>query len=160
MAYKGRFRLPQKERCVTHKKRLCSRLERLEISLVLMAYKGRFRLPQKERCVTHKKRLCSRLERLEISLVLMAYKGRFRLPQKERCVTHKKRLCSRLERLEISLVLKIITIQYTKGKGRLSYRSLKAAKRLTDAFYGCETVESTFWFCALLMYYRQCIYSS
>ena len=87
----------------------------------------------------------------------MAYKGRFRLPQKERCVTHKKRLCIRLERIEISLVLKIITIQYTKGWGSLSYRSLK---RLTDAFYGCETVENTFWFCALLMYYGQCIYSS
>ena len=33
MAYKGMFRLRQKERCVTHKKQLCSRLERIEISV-------------------------------------------------------------------------------------------------------------------------------
>ena len=32
------------------------------------------------------------------------------------------------------------------GWRNLSLRSVKRPKRLTDAFYGCEKVEETFWF--------------
>ena len=41
----------------------------------------------------------------------------------------------------------------------MSFGSVKGLKDLTDAFYGSEKVEKTFWFCDLFIFYRQCISS-
>ena len=46
-----------------------------------------------------------------------------------------------------------------KGSENLLFRLVRDPKGLTDAFYGSEKVEKTFWFCDLFIFYRQCIRS-
>ena len=39
-----------------------------------------------------------------------------------------------------------------KGLGNLSFQSAKKPKGLTDACYGCEIAEETFWYCGLFIF--------
>ena len=50
-------------------------------------------------------------------------------------------------------------MKYTKGKGNLSFGSVKGSKGLTDDFYGFIKSRKTFYFCDLFLLKRKCIYS-
>ena len=46
----------------------------------------------------------------------------------------------------------ISSVKYMKGKGYLSFRSIKRLKRIIDSFYGCERLQKPFQFCDLLIF--------